>query len=199
MTNSNGMKKIFASLLLSFFVVLFFAPVASAQNIPAGCVASYACNCGGSVGYILGASCYSDINCTTPCTGGGGGAGAGGTGAGAGGTNPTLPTGGAGGAAAGAGAGAAAGGSGTTINLPNPLGVGSLTDLMNKVVDGLILFATPVAVVMVIYAGYLFMNSKGEPAELTKARATLLYAIVGYGILLIAKGIGLIIKNFLLG
>lgn len=89
------------------------------------------------------------------------------------------------------------GGAGTSITLPNPLGVSNINDLIGKIIDGLIVFATPVAAAMVIWAAYLFMTSAGEPDKITTARSALLWTVVGYVILLLAKGIGLIIQNFL--
>lgn len=97
------------------------------------------------------------------------------------------------------GTSAAAGGTGTSVELPNPLGIGTIGDLMNKIIDGLILFATPIVVAVVIWAAYLFISSRGEPDKITQARNALLYAILGYAILLLAKGIGVIISNFLSG
>ena len=99
----------------------------------------------------------------------------------------------------GGGTSAAAGGTGTSVELPNPLGIGTIGDLMNKIIDGLILFATPIVVAVVIWAAYLFISSRGEPDKITQARNALLYAILGYAILLLAKGIGVIISNFLSG
>ncbi len=97
------------------------------------------------------------------------------------------------------GTSAAAGGTGTSVELPNPLGIGTIGDLMNKIIDGLIIFATPIVVAVVIWAAYLFISSRGEPDKITQARNALLYAILGYAILLLAKGIGVIISNFLSG
>lgn len=88
-------------------------------------------------------------------------------------------------------------GGGTSVTLPNPLGVSNVNDLIGKIIDGLIVFATPVAAAMVVWAAYLFMTSAGEPDKITTARNALLWTVVGYAILLLAKGIGLIITNFL--
>jgi len=95
------------------------------------------------------------------------------------------------------GGGAPGAGAGTSVTLPNPLGVSNINDLIGKIIDGLIVFATPVAAAMVIWAAYLFMTSAGEPDKITTARGALLWTVVGYAILLLAKGIGLIITNFL--
>lgn len=83
------------------------------------------------------------------------------------------------------------------IELPNPLGVSNINDLLGKIIDGLIVFATPVAAAMIIWAAYLFISSGGDPKKITTAREALLWTVVGYAILLLAKGIGLIIQNFL--
>lgn len=87
---------------------------------------------------------------------------------------------------------------GTTVTLPNPLGsgIGSISALLNMIIDGLIIFAAPVVVLVVIYAGYLLLTTSEDPDRVTQAKNTILYAVVGYGIILIAKGIGLIIQSF---
>ncbi len=85
----------------------------------------------------------------------------------------------------------------STVTLPNPLGgVNTIGDLLNKIIDVLILFASPVVVIIVMYAGYMFLSARDEPEKITQARNTILYAMLGYGIILIAKGIGLIIQSF---
>lgn len=84
-----------------------------------------------------------------------------------------------------------------TIDLPNPLGISNINDLINKIIDGLIIFGAPVAAAMVIWASFLFMSSEGDPKKLTTAKSALLWTVVGYAILLLAKGVGLIIQNFL--
>ena len=50
-----------------------------------------------------------------------------------------------------------------------------------------------------LYAAFLFMMSKGEPAKITTAKKALYYVIGGFVIALLAKGVPSIISTFLGG
>ena len=50
-------------------------------------------------------------------------------------------------------------------------------------------FVGVVAVVMGLYAGFLFMTARGEPATLSSARKTLIWAVVGIAVAILAFGI----------
>ena len=90
------------------------------------------------------------------------------------------------------------GGSGN-IRFDSPLGnYANFQDILNRVIDGLLILATPVVVIMILWAGYQFIVSGGSPDKVTKARQTILWTVVGYGILLLASGITAIIQELLL-
>ena len=93
------------------------------------------------------------------------------------------------------------GGSGSgDIMFNSPLGnYASFQDILNRVIDGLLILATPVVVIMILWAGYQFIVSGGSPDKITKARQTILWAAVGYGILLLARGITFIVQQLLTG
>ncbi len=85
---------------------------------------------------------------------------------------------------------------GQTVTLPNPLGgTNSIMDILNKILDALIIFAAPVVTVVVVWAGFMFLRVGEDPENITRAKNTIIYAVVGYGIILIAKGIGAIIQS----
>jgi len=90
------------------------------------------------------------------------------------------------------GAGGLTGGS-----IDNPLAASDFTTLVNSIIDWLIIIGSSVAVIMIIYAGFLWMTSGGNEEKVTKARQTLTWALVGLGILMIGKGFVLILKNLL--
>ncbi len=85
------------------------------------------------------------------------------------------------------------------ISLPNPLGsVKTIPELIVRIVDWLIFIAS-VAVLpfMIIWGAYQMLTAGGNPEGVTNARHTITWAIVGYALLLISKGIELIIKDVL--
>ena len=76
------------------------------------------------------------------------------------------------------------------IKITNPLkgGTDSIPVLLEKIIsEALLPIGAVVVVVMIIYAGFLFVTAKGKPEDITKAKDALLYAAIGAGILLGAR------------
>jgi hypothetical protein len=74
--------------------------------------------------------------------------------------------------------------------LTNPLGEGStFYGLIGKIVDVLIAIGIPVAVVFIIYAGFLFVTAGGSEDKVTKAKETLIWTLAGTALLVGAKTI----------
>jgi hypothetical protein len=81
-------------------------------------------------------------------------------------------------------------GGGTNMNIiiVNPFKQDTIEGLINVVLnDILIPIGGVVAVIMVMYAGFLFVTARGNEAQITKAKQALLYAVIGAAILLGAK------------
>ena len=53
------------------------------------------------------------------------------------------------------------------------------------------------AVVMIVYAAFLYLTAAGSPDRLTSAKKTLIYAIVAIVVALVAGGIPVLILNLL--
>ena len=78
------------------------------------------------------------------------------------------------------------------------IGYTGLTDsskLMNSILSTVYFWAGIVAVGFIIYGGYLYVLSSGEPGKVRKAKDTLLYSIVGLIVVLIA----FVITRFVIG
>ena len=80
-------------------------------------------------------------------------------------------------------------------DLPNPLGVTSLTELLDKVIDGLIILAVPIVIIMVLWGAFLIITSAGKPEKVQQGGKAILWAAVGFGILLLSQGITDIIES----
>lgn len=52
--------------------------------------------------------------------------------------------------------------------------------VVQNIVNFLVLFAGIVAVFLIVWAGYKFVMSEGDPEKITSARKTLTYAIFGF-------------------
>ncbi|MBI3335192.1 MAG: hypothetical protein HY001_01710 [Candidatus Portnoybacteria bacterium] len=83
-----------------------------------------------------------------------------------------------------------------TYTLANPLTAQNLIDLLNTIIDGLIRLAIPITVIIIIWAGVLYIISAGSDRIKTATNA-LTYAVLGFGIILISSGIIAIIQDFL--
>ncbi|MBI5742253.1 MAG: TrbC/VirB2 family protein [Candidatus Niyogibacteria bacterium] len=78
----------------------------------------------------------------------------------------------------------------TEAALENPLGQGStFYSLIGKIVDVLIAIGIPVAVVFIIYAGFLFVTAGGSEEQLKKAKEVLIWTLAGTALLVGAKTI----------
>jgi hypothetical protein len=73
----------------------------------------------------------------------------------------------------------------------------TLTDLLNVVADKLFYLAIPIAVLLIIYAGILYLYSRGDANMTKNARNILRYVIIGLAIVFINKGFIILIKSIL--
>lgn len=84
-----------------------------------------------------------------------------------------------------------------SFKVPNPLGSNATTlnQVLANILDAIVLLLSPVIVIMLIYSGFLFVAAQGKAEELTKAKQTLMYTLIGAAIILGAKGIAMVIQN----
>jgi len=87
--------------------------------------------------------------------------------------------------------------SSSTVDFPNPLGNASFGVIFSKVLVYAMWLGAVILTVLVVWSAYILMLSKGDPAEIKKAKATLLYGVIGYVILLFAEAIRRVIMNLL--
>ena len=82
--------------------------------------------------------------------------------------------------------------------LVNPLGnnVG-FPELIKKVLDAVMIIGLPIAVLFIVYAGFMFVMARGNTTKLEEARRNFLYVIIGTAVFLGAWAISQIIANTL--
>jgi len=67
----------------------------------------------------------------------------------------------------------------------NPIaGVGSVPDLIQKILTGLLQIGIPVVALAIIYCGFLFVVARGNSEKITKAKDALLWTLIGAAVLL---------------
>lgn len=87
-------------------------------------------------------------------------------------------------------------GSGARATLQSPLGgVANLNDLIEKILKVVVDIGTPIAVLFIIYAGFLFVTAQGNETKITKAKNAFTWAIIGTAVLLGAWVLALAIEG----
>jgi len=69
--------------------------------------------------------------------------------------------------------------------------------VLNNLANWVFALAIVLAVIMIIWAGVLFMASSGSEEKITKARKALIWSLVGVAIAIASKGIVYLVQNFL--
>lgn len=83
------------------------------------------------------------------------------------------------------------------FELTPPIAIPSFVELINAIGRWIFNLSIPLAVIVIIYAGIKLLMSRGEPAEVTKAKNILKYAIWGLVVIFIGKGFISLVKSIL--
>jgi len=73
----------------------------------------------------------------------------------------------------------------------------TITSLIEAIINFLKSLAVIVSAILIVYAGYLYMTSAGNQQKIETAQKTLIWALVGIGVILIASAITKVIENVL--
>jgi len=72
-------------------------------------------------------------------------------------------------------------------SLQNPLKSQSITEFLLTIIEVLLIFALPIIVLFIMYAGFLYVTARGDETKIKKAHAALTWSIVGGVIVLGAE------------
>lgn len=81
--------------------------------------------------------------------------------------------------------------------LKNPLDSDTFADLIANIAEIVAQIGLPIAVLAIIWAGFLFVSSRGNEEKITKAKTTFFWAIMGTALLLGAWAIADAVKEFI--
>ena len=89
----------------------------------------------------------------------------------------------------------------SSITITNPLGSGctDLTCPMQAIINFLFTIAIPLCAIMVLVGGFQMLTAAGDPAKFSNGRKTILYAVAGFAVILLAGGVATLIRNVLGG
>lgn len=76
---------------------------------------------------------------------------------------------------------------GGTTSLTNPLKSDSIVDFLLTIIEVILVFAVPIIVLFIMYAGFLYVTAAGDESKIKKAHSALTWAIVGGVIVLGSK------------
>lgn len=86
---------------------------------------------------------------------------------------------------------------GAEIRFDNPIGNDTITGLVASVLKWMKYVVTPIAVIMIIYAGFLLLASRGDPARIKTGKAVLTWAVVGLAVIYIGAGFISLIRSII--
>ncbi len=84
--------------------------------------------------------------------------------------------------------------------LPNPLGSSNTTiaDVLKTILDWITTkIGPPLAVLMIVIGAFMMIFSAGDTDRFKTGRQTIVYTVIGYGIIFIAWGVVSLIQNIL--
>ena len=74
---------------------------------------------------------------------------------------------------------------------------GDIFDILANIASFITRIALPLAGIMILWAGFLFLTSGGVPEKIKLAQKTLIYTVVGYIIILVSSSLMNLIRNLL--
>jgi hypothetical protein len=81
----------------------------------------------------------------------------------------------------------------------NPIQATTINGVIKTFLEGALKVGMPVVALAIIYCGFLFVAANGNPEKLTKAKESLLYTLIGAGVLLGAWAIAELITETVKG
>lgn len=86
----------------------------------------------------------------------------------------------------------------TTVGSAPDSNISSITDVVaviDTIVNWFFAIIIGIAAIMIIYAGFLWMTSGGDEEKTGNARKTLIYALIGVVVAVVAKGLVTLIRT----
>ena len=79
----------------------------------------------------------------------------------------------------------------------NPLTTERFEDIINNIIDFLFKIIVVLAPLMIVIGGFMFFTSGGDPKKVSQARNLMIWAAVGFAVILLAKGFMALLKSIL--
>ena len=79
----------------------------------------------------------------------------------------------------------------------NPLGSDTFEELLDVITYWLFVFSIPIVSIMILYGGFKMLIAAGNPTKIEAGKQTIIWSIVGFIVIILARGAALIIKDIL--
>ncbi|OGM92611.1 hypothetical protein A2333_01885 [Candidatus Wolfebacteria bacterium RIFOXYB2_FULL_49_7] len=87
----------------------------------------------------------------------------------------------------------------SSVTFTSPFGDATITDVINRLIDYGIGIAASLAAIMILWGAFQIMTSQGNPTKITMGRKTILYALGGLVIIILARGLVAIFEGLVTG
>jgi len=84
-----------------------------------------------------------------------------------------------------------------SVEIPNPIKAKSISELIDNIVNYLIGIATIIFPLVIIYGAWQLLSTGGDIEKAIMGRKTITYAVIGYVLILVSKGITMIVAEIL--
>jgi hypothetical protein len=84
-----------------------------------------------------------------------------------------------------------------TVTFPPPTANEDITSLVAGILKWMMVVATPIAVIIIIYAGVVLLTSKGDPGKTKTGKAILTWAVIGLAVIYIGGGFITLIRSII--
>ena len=86
---------------------------------------------------------------------------------------------------------------GTQTVLENPISSATLPELLKNVLNFLFSLSIVILPIIILYGGFLMLTAGGDPTKISQSRTILLWAVVAFAIILLARGLPEVIRSLL--
>lgn len=90
------------------------------------------------------------------------------------------------------------GGGGQGIVIPS-LFSGTIIDVLDRIIGFLLAIAVPIATIMVLYGAFQMLTAGGKAEQFMKGNKTIMYAAIGFAIVLIGRGVISLVQQLITG
>ena len=89
------------------------------------------------------------------------------------------------------------GGGGIPAVLKNPISSQTLPELLNNVLNFLFSISIVILPIIILYGGFLMLTAAGDPTKISQSRTILLWAVIAFAIILLARGLPEVLRTLL--